>query len=295
MKTLFEKILDRRLDYEHIKQENSHILLFDENEEFDINVIIGVRGRKEFLPPLIDSFSEAIKNTNKKICFTILNHASYPEHLKYCKVNKINYIWTKGNVEDQYSRSFTYNFAVKYGHKASFYLLHDLDVLVKKDFFDQIYQNIGNSKCMQTYGKRRILYLSQELTQKVLNKEVDYNEFNESTPGISPPMYNGKPSLGSKGGSIIISRDLFFKVGGFDPELFWGYAAEDQFFWEKVKTYTEISYADNPPINMFHMWHSPSFTTNPLLYEMETDWLTFRDMSKEEKENIIKLKENLLK
>lgn len=294
MKTLSEKILSRQIDYETIKQENSHLLLFNEEKEYDINVIIGVRSRKEFLTPLVESFKEAIKNTDKNICFTILNHASYPEHLKYCKTNEINYIWTKGNVEEQYSRSFTYNFAVKYGHKANFYLLHDLDVLVKKNFFEQIYQNLGNSQCMQTYGSRRILYLSQELTDKVIKKELDYNSFNESTPGVSLPMYNGKPALGSKGGSIMISRELFFKVGGFDPELFWGYAAEDQFFWEKIKTITEISYADNPSIDMFHMWHPPSCSTNPLLYEMESDWVFFKNATLVEKMNIIKLKKQML-
>ena len=48
-----------------------------------------------------------------------------------------------------------------------------------------------------------------------------------------------------------LKKELFEEVGGFDPEIFWGYAAEDQFFWEKINTISEVSYADNPIINMF--------------------------------------------
>ena len=290
MESLLKKINDRKINYEHIRDEESHILLFSEDQDYDINVIIGARGRKEFLAPLVESFNEAIKNTEKKICFTIVNHAEYPEHLKYCKTNKINYMWTKGNVSDQYSRSFSYNFGVKFGNKAKYYLLHDLDILVKKNFFAELYENIKDSQCMQTYGGRRVLYLSEELTKRVINKEIDYNEFNVLSPGVSIPMYNGKPALGSKGGSILISRELFCEVGGFDADLFWGYAAEDQFFWEKVATISEVSYADNPSIDMFHMWHPPSFATNPLLYEMEADWIKFKNLTKEEKIKIIQLK-----
>lgn len=295
MESLLKKINDRKINYENIRKENSHLQLFSDDQDYDINIIIGTRGRKEFLSPIIESFNEAIKESDKKICLTIVNHAEYPEHLKYCKTNKINYIWTKGNIVNQYSRSFAYNFGVKYGNQAKFYLLHDLDVLVKKNFFIELYQNLKEYQCLQTYGGRRILYLSENLTKKIINREVDYNKFDDTTLDVSVPMYNGKPALGSKGGSILISKDLFFKVGGFDPELFWGYAAEDQFFWEKISETEEVAYADNPPINMFHMWHPQSFSTNPLLYEMENDWLTFKKLSKEKKQDIIKLKENLLK
>jgi len=295
MNQLIEKIIKAKIDYEFIKNENSHVLLFDEAQNYDINVIIGIRGRGEFLDPIIKSFDEAIKNTDKKICFTIVNHSDYAEHLMYCKKRKINYIWTKGNVTNQYSRSFVYNFGVKYGNKAKYYLLHDIDILIKKNFFEELYENLKDYQCLQTYGKRRVLYLSNNLTKKVLKNEIDYNQFNENTEEVSIPMFAGKPALGSKGGSVIISRDLFFKVGGFDPEIFWGYAAEDQFFWEKVNTISQIEYADNPSIDMFHMWHTPSSSSNPLLYEMESNWIKFKNMSKGEKENIIKLKEDLFK
>lgn len=293
MEKLINKIKDRKIDYEKIKNEDSHIVLFDEDIEYDINVIIGVRGRKRFIQPLYESFQKAIAKTDKKICFTIVNHEYYPEYLKYCKKNKINYLWTKGNVVDQYSRSFVYNFGVKFSNKAKYYLLHDLDILVKENFFEELFANLKNHKCIQSYGKRRVLYLSEELTNQVISGDIDYNQFDETMDNISLPMFNGQVMLGSKGGSILIEKDLFYEVGGFDPELFWGYASEDQFFWEKVREIAPIEYADNPPIDMFHMCHPPSFSTNPLLYHMEEDWLSFKNMKKEERLNIIKLKKEL--
>ena len=56
---------------------------------------------------------------------------------------------------------------------------------------------------MQTYGKRRVLYMSNELTQDVINGKVDYNSLTETSPGVSPPsIYD------SKGGSILFERDF---------------------------------------------------------------------------------------
>jgi hypothetical protein len=125
-----------------------------------------------------------------------------------CRTNKINYIWTKGNVSDQYSRSFVYNFGVKYGNHAKYYLLHDLDVLVKSNFFDELYENIGEAQCMQTYGKRRILYLSEELTKKVKeNIKVDWS-VRESTQAALRVMVR---DLLDKYGSIV-SREFMIRL-----------------------------------------------------------------------------------
>jgi len=288
---LVDTIVYNKIDYGLIKS-NSMINLLDDSE-YDVNVIIGCRGRKSFVLPLIESFEAAIKNMpSKKITITIVDHNIFPEHMKLVR-GKSNYIWTEGNVSDQYSRSFAYNFGVKYANKSKYYLLHDLDILVKENFFIELFENLGNQKCIQPYGGRRVLYMSENLTKKVIQKEVDFNTFNQDSEEVNLPMFNGQPALGSKGGSIFIERELFEEVGGFDPELFWGYAAEDQFFWEKVNTISEIGFADNPLIDMLHMWHPPSHSTNPFLYEMENSWITFKNLSKEDKIKIIKLKKEL--
>lgn len=299
MNNLFDILEKNKFSYNLIK-EKSYINLTSPPIEMDINIIIGFRGRREFIIPLASSFYKAFcyyneRNENKNFCLTFVEHSEYCEH-KDLLSGKENYIWTPGNISDKYSRSFAYNFGVKYSNKAKYYLLHDLDILVKENFFEELYKNLKNSRCMQTYGKRRVLYLSQELTPKVIAKEVDFNFLNENSTGVSLPMYAGQPALGSKGGSIIIERELYYEIGGFDPEVFWGYAAEDQMFWDKAMTILgEVDYADNPPIDIFHMWHPPTFMTNPLVYEMENYMLQFRNMKKKDRFRVLEIQKNNFK
>lgn len=285
-----------KFSYEEIK--NKSIISLLDDKQYDINVIVGFRGRKEFLSPLLNSFKNAfayynnfVSENKKSFCFTFVEHSKKSE-FDYLK-KESNYLWTPGNVSEQYSRSFAYNFGVKYSNKAKYLLLHDLDILVKENFFVELFQNLGTSKCLQTYGKRRVLYLSQELTQNVINKKMDFNTLNEHSENVSLPMYAGKPALGSKGGSILIERELYYDVGGFDAETMYGYSPEDQLFWDKVTTNTEIAFADNPPIDMFHMWHPPTSMSNPLMYEMEKYMLEFRYMKKKDRLKYLEIqKEN---
>ena len=303
LQQVFTYLESNKFDYNKIREE-SYINLLSNDNDFDINVIIGFRDRKEFWDPVMTSFNNAIKyyqekypNENKKLCITMIEHSEYQLARKWLD-NKVNYIYTPGNVQDQYSRSFAYNFGVKYGNKAMFYLLHDIDILVKENFFEELYQNISSNdkpcSWIQTYGKRMVLYISQELTRQVITDINIINNYTEKSEGISPPMYNGQIALGSKGGSILIEHNLFYKIGGFDPELFWGYAAEDQMIWEKLLIETSRPiYADNPPIDMFHMWHPPTFSSNPLLYEMENYFLQFKNMSLSDKQKYIQIKQKL--
>jgi len=292
MENIFESLKKNEFSYSEIREKSEVFLL--NNEEYDINIIIGFRGRKEFISPLINSFQKAFdffkinSPTPKRFCLTFVEHSENPDN-KDLLVGSVNYLWTPGNVTEQYSRSFAYNFGVKYSNSAKYYLLHDLDILVKENFFIELYENLKESKAMQTYGKRRVLYMSKELTDEVLSNKIDYNALTELSHGVSVPAI-----FGSKGGSIIFEKDFYNQIGGFDPELFWGYAAEDQIIWDKAITLLgEVDYADNPPIDMLHMWHPPTHATNPLLYQMENYMLQFRAMNKKNRLNFIKEKSTL--
>lgn len=291
MKDIFDTLDANQFNYKEIRDKS--IIYLVNKEEYDMNIIIGFRGRQEFLKPLIQSFEQAIdyhtnKYGSKTFIITFVEHDSEPRNKDMFLASRFNYIWTPGNISEQYSRSFAYNFGVKYSNAAKHYLLHDLDILVKENFFEELYSNLGDSKCMQTYGKRRVLYMSQSLTPKVISGEIDFNLFNEHTPDVSLPMFAGKPALGSKGGSIVVERDFYYEIGGFDPEIFWGYAAEDQMFWDKALTKLgEVAYADNPPIDIFHMWHPPAFGSNPLVHEMESYMLQFRNFNKKDRNRYI--------
>lgn len=288
MQLFIKDTFDNKFSYEDIKKKS--IVSNLDTEEAWINIIVPFRNRSNFINPLIESFESAIKYYNevsdktKKIIITFVEHDYTPKNQELL-INKVNYIWTPGNISDQFSRSFCFNFGVKYSPKANYYLLHDLDLLVKQDFFVRLFKNIKNYKCIQPYCNRHVLYMSESLTKKIISKEISVNSLFNGYPEVTPPEHKG-----SKGGSTLIEREMFFRVGGFDPDLFWGYAPEDQLFWEKVSAITEIGYADDPPVEIFHMWHELMLRHNPLHGKMEWYMQEYRNLDNISKLNYIDLK-----
>lgn len=291
---LIDKTNTNKIDYK--KTNNDSVkFLNDLSNECYINFIIPVRNRLNFTEPLFRSFEEARNNCDKKIIFTIVEHSLVPEHSKFYRKQKANYVFISANQNEPFNKCLSYNIGILSTSKPKYYIFHDLDILVKKDFFNQIIENLTKDiKALQCYTKRRVLNCDINITNKLLSKEIDINGLNELTVGVNPPMYNGKTALGSKGGSILVDSDILYEIGGYDAEMFRAYSAEDNFFWEKVALVTNIKYADNPPVEIFHMWHEPQFNKNPFIYEMEKDYLMFKNLPIEYKLKFIEFKKNIL-
>ena len=105
--------------------------------------------------------------------------------------------------------------------------------------------------------------------------------------GVGEPKRRGAP-----GGSILTSRNLFFEVGGYDPEIFSAYSPEDEFFWYKLSTYTTIRSCQNNEI--FHMYHPSTEYTNPHLKSLIALMKKFRELSRDDKIKIIEYKSQTL-
>lgn len=298
MNELYRVVNQNRIDYAEIRALSKINLLSD--GECDINVIIGFQGRYNFLDTTIRTFKEAIRyyfdnktESNKftNILLTFVEHdiAPYSEERL---IGDVNYIYTPGNVRAIYSRSFAYNFGVKYSNKAKYYLLHDLDIVVKKDFFLRLERNLTPEvQCLQPFGGRCVLYVNPLWTERLLETTLDHNELENNPPWVSEPELKG-----SKGGSILITGEAFSRVGGFDPEIFWGYAVEDQMFWSKVlDEIGHIEYADNPHIDVFHMYHEPVWDSNPLEGAMREVWHYYQSLSLEDRLAFLKYKSDLFK
>jgi predicted glycosyltransferase involved in capsule biosynthesis len=170
--------------------------------------------------------------------------------------------------------------------KSSYYLFHDVDCLVQTTFFNNLLENLSRSTrgATQTFFGRRLLYLNDLATILAFDKKLDIDDLDKDTPGI----LTGKP--GAPGGSIIVDRDTFIKVGGYDDELFVGYSPEDRFFWNKLELFTQVGSAENPPIEMFHMHHPPMHRTNPHREKLAVIWSTFSSLSADQKLSYIHLK-----
>ena len=95
--------------------------------------------------------------------------------------------------------------------------------------------------------------------------------------------------------AIFVQKDLFFEVGGYDPELFYSNAPEDIFFWNKIDEISKMEICDNPEIDLFHMIHPVTYHDNPRIQEMLTLSKSFQTAKPEEKKEFIELKKESLK
>jgi len=285
---LIEHIKNNTIDYQKIK-EDSVILVRDSEEDFDINFIITVRGRLNFSEPMYKSFLEASKKTDLKISYTVVEHSENPEHSKFCKKNNTNYIWIKSKSGELFNKCLSYNMGVFFGPKSKSLIFHDIDCLIQSDFFNKLSENIDNKKCraIQCFTGRRVLYISEQFTPKVISGEVSVDELSLDMPEIDLPRLGGKVMIGAPGGSIFVDRDLFFEVGGYDADLFLANSPEDAFFWEKIDTVDKMEISDNPEIEVYHMYHPPTWMNNPHIKNMENILNIFKNKSPREKGEII--------
>jgi predicted glycosyltransferase involved in capsule biosynthesis len=287
---LTDKLEKSKIDYDKIK-ENSISLFYNEDSYFDINVIIPVKGRVNFSKPMFHYFCKARENSNLKINYTVVEFSDKPEHSKFCKNNKIDYVFIQCEEKDLFNKCLCLNFGVLFGCKSKYVLFHDLDCLMQSNFFNDLIKNLESKKCraIQCFTDRRVLYLDRVLTEKAIDTELDIDSLKEGSKGVSLPSY-----LGAPGGSIMVERELFFEVGGYDPELFQANAPEDAFFWEKVNIVSKMEISNNPKIELFHMNHPVTYNDNPFISDMKVYWQTFFNLRKEAKMSFINLKKKLI-
>lgn len=282
----FENLLNiNKIDYLKIKKE-SYFKLYKKDEYYDINIIIPIKGRKSFIKPLYKSLISSSKKSNLKICFTIVEMSETPEHKDFCEKNNINFIYIKSDI---FNKCLAMNFGAMFSIKSKSFIFHDLDCLVQSDFFLNLEKNIKlkKSKAIQCFTGRRVLYLDEQLTSRVIKGEVDIDKFCISYIGISVGSY------GAPGGSIYVEKDIFFEVGGYDPEFFTLYAPEDAFFWDKIEMLTKIDICDSPVIDLFHMSHESSYNAN-INYMIDT-YNLFKSNDIRSKLELILEKKNLIK
>ena len=258
-------------------------------EPCDICAVIGVRGRGEFIPVVVRSLQASAVNYNLGV--VIVEHAHELQHEALCVSLGVMYIGIPCGKEEPYNRSLAFNIGVLFGPKSDYVLTHDVDCVVQTSFFDNLIKNLSNHDALavQSFTKRRVLYCDQRLSNEIILGRVRADGLNENSVGIY--TCPGQAS----GGSIFLTRDLFFSVGGYDPELFTGYAPEDQFFWYKMSMFTEVASADNPVTEIFHLHHQFMGNTNPRLKEMidiNDEFCTLRYTDKAE---IIQYKQQLIK
>jgi len=234
---------------------------------YDYAIIIPYRKRQANLNITYKSIKESIKQTSKRIHVILFEHSESPEAEQFCRENSIEYIYVPlSNIPnlDQFNRALSFDMSVIYGLPASGYVCHDVDMFIPVNFWDLLETNLKNQRVsvLQTYANRCVNNMRQEITEQLHIGLIDYTDIND-IHCIHPK------SPGSWGGSLYIDRNTYYAVGGHDPDIFAGYGPEDQSIAFKcTMSGNTIGFANDPPIELYHQYHTPTATTNPHLDKM---------------------------
>jgi hypothetical protein len=245
-------------------------------DKIDLSIIIPVKGRESQLRTSLFFLQKESIKSNLNIKIVVVENDFYPLNKEHSEISGVDYIFIKGRNGGSFNKCLCHNVG-SFLHNSNYVMFHDVDLVIPEDFFDKLIKNLGDKKALQCFHNRRVLYLDQALSEKV-RSEKSIKSIHLKDPRIREGL------SGAPGGSLIIERDLFEKVGGFDPNFFWNYSIEDGFFWKKLEIFTKVYGCDNPVIEMLHLWHEPSHLTNPNIQRDHRIYDTFVHFTDEQKE-----------
>jgi hypothetical protein len=306
-KKLIEALEEKSIDYDAIR--SAGIFDFRNKSGAFINFIIPIRGRADFIKKTIESVKKAALQFEKgpsfigrhfqhgRVNITVCEHSSAPEHREVCSMLGIDYMWIES--KEKFNKCLAMNTATFFAPSTEWLIFHDIDCIVQSNFFINTFKNIEKKKCkaIQTFSDRRVLYADEKSTQRILNGSLEIDELSLGIPGIDCPRRpDGSIASGAPGGSVCITRSLFFKIGGYDPYYFVSYAPEDIFFWLKAETFEIFETCTDPRNEIYHMNHPRVEVNAGELASMEMTKMKFIKLSKLEKIKLLqKMNNNIQK
>jgi hypothetical protein len=240
---------------------------------YDMNLFLPVRKREKFLRPCVSRLREAASAASIKVRIVVVENDKQPAYKGLCNNLGLDYIFIPSDElrsQGLFEKSLCYNVGFLVAPQTEWAVYHDLDILVEPDYFKNVLVHLARKpKWLQPYQKQRVRMLSPYATILIVD-----GADTKSREWLLDNSYPSKP--GSPGGSIVVRSMDFAAVGGYDPEIFYGYSPEDAFFWVKLELLHKhheglirshflgsASYADSPMIDVFHMDHPAASGTNP--------------------------------
>lgn len=306
-KNILDFIKHSKIEYDEIF-ENELLIKNLSKKNRDINVYIPVKGRYFFVEPCIRYFKRAINNLMNpyrgKIKIVLIENDFYPACEDICKKYNIDYIFIPSFFNKNPSliaKSLCYNVGYILSKYSTWSLFHDLDILITPDYFVKLHEYLKSfPEWIQPYQKKRVMKLNMLDTYNIVRNKNNYLDLKKLS-------MVSKARQGSTGGSLIVRSDIFEKVGGYDPELFWGYAPEDNFLWLKMETLMKCIdnvsnchlnnkyYVKDDSLNVYHMDHANLEKSNSEFKRMQSIYQSFMTFDHHQKMNIINCKSNILK
>jgi hypothetical protein len=245
------------------------------------NLIVPVKNRKEHLETFLKNVVNLFKS-KPDWCLTIIfqedSKKSFEDisHILSECIN-IHIIDMPHNDEfvlkygNNMNRSLCYNVASMFV-ECEFQINHDVDLLFGRNFIDNIERKTKNKSFMwlQPYRGSRVIPMTEDQTKYFKNEIEKGNSLPVHIIDI-PTLRNTPHSFGSTGGSVVVKYKVFKEIGGYDPEIVWGYAPEDIIFWLKLEVYfktykytkeyklepfsSEDVFSHDSDVELFHMYH----------------------------------------
>jgi hypothetical protein len=207
----------------------------DENAQ--VSFIIGHRGT-ERLPHLLLTLQSIAAQREVSLECVVVEQSVSPEVRDQLPA-WIRYIHTPLPYADMpYSRAWAFNVGAR-AARGEVLVLHDNDMLVPVDYAKEVITRSGHGYDVMNL-KRFIFYLTETHSGAVLSGE---------SLSARPPETVVQNLEG--GGSVAITREAYFAIGGLD-EAFVGWGGEDNEFWERAQTRRVWPYSYVPIV---HLWH----------------------------------------
>jgi hypothetical protein len=225
------------------------------SEEHDLVSIIPFRYRYLHLEKSIESLLKSYESAKFSLAILVVENSQKSIASDICsRFKNVYYRWLDSGGK-LFNKCICHNIGEGIT-KSKFLHFHDCDLLVSSDFYKELYETLLITEIVQAFSKRRVNYIDESNTRRLID--------GDSLESVIKNSGNFRPGkLGAPGGSVAISRSLFKRVGGFDSQLFWEYAPEDAFFWAKVEKFQNIVGLNNPPVELYHLWHISQYGKNP--------------------------------
>lgn len=223
---------------------------------YDFLTVIPKYGRQKHLHNVMQSWKASVKNSENSHRLVVVEHSDHKEAYEMCSENDVDYVFLPKD-KDLFNKCLSMNIG-SFIHDSKYIHFHDVDLWIPNNFWSELKNNMHGREVTQSFTGKRVNYINEYFTNKIFEGQMTTEQ------AISQPnsFTQGRP--GAPGGSLVIKRNLFNNIGGFDPYYFWAYSIEDQFFVDKVEMFTKFYGCNNPPIEMFHFWHPSNEKATPL-------------------------------
>lgn len=219
------------------------------------NIIIPYYNRGTVFEYVLNYLIRSIGN-NDEFSITVVEMSEKQTVVNFCKDRKINYVWVDITKNGRFNKSLCMNIGTTIS-ESEWYMFYDIDLVSTDDFISKVIENIGeNYKVVQCFKHRKVIPIYEKQLDSLINGETQISSYSTNLEDYKDD--ETFIPFNAPGGIMLIEKQIFNKVGGFDDLLFEGWGYEDTFMWNKLSHFTQIKSANTPEISVFHLYHPKS-------------------------------------